>query len=359
MRIASERPPVSRLIAAAALPYAMRYARQARRGVKRARSMKSRSMTRTMQKRQRKTSGLGVTFEHDRQPIYLRKKMPYKKKKQWVQFNKKVNAVAEKELGTRTVVFNTQFFESNSVSDNHGVTNLQLYSLKSNASFRNDLNTIAGLENQGDPTAADGETIDLTTKCIFQSGVLDMTIRNTSIFSVDGELNTACTLETDVYEVLVGKTGRDNVNGSYVNLESFFNVGSNDTKNIGGNTITGTGVVIQKRGVTPFDIPAALSRHKIKIIRKTKYFIRNGQQITYQYRDPKRHVCTYGAMREQEGCNKPGMTKHILIIFKAIPGISVGLLPGETTEQLSIGVTRKYMYKIEGMNKSRDLYLNQ
>ena len=141
-----------RAVAATALPYALRGAMRyynsrstrGRQGMKRKRG----SRTRTMQKRKRKTSGLGVTFEHDRQPIYLRKPMPFKKKRNWIQFNKKVNAVAEKELGTRTVVFNTQFNAINDIETNHGVRDVALYSLNSTRAQGNDLNNISALETR-------------------------------------------------------------------------------------------------------------------------------------------------------------------------------------------------------------------
>lgn len=341
-------------LAAAAIPYTMRFYQNARRSARSGVGMKRKrgSRTRTMTKQKRKTSGIGVTFEHDRQPIYLRKKMPWKKKRSWVQFNKKVNAVAEKELGTRTIVFNGQYNASNTASANHGVTSVGLYTLNSNSPEHSDLNAIAGVERDD----IGNEIVDKTTKCIFQSGVLDITLRNTSKFTADQSLNSDCTLETDIYELFVGRVGRDSANGSYVKLQSFFDVGSGDTADIRPGF---TGIQLEKRGCTPFDVPAALSRNKIKVLRKTKYFIRNGQQITYQYRDPKRHVMSYGAMQEMEGCNKPGMTKFILIVFKAVPGIELGLLPGQSTEQLSIGITRKYMYKIEGFNKTKDLYISQ
>ena len=72
-------------------------------------------------------------------------------------------------------------------------------------------------------------------------------------------------------------------------------------------------------------------------------------------RNPKRYVRTVGGMKEAEGCNYGGMTKFLLIIYKAVPGIIVG--SANTTEKVHIGLTRKYLYKVEGMNEARDRYI--
>lgn len=300
------------------------------------------------------TTGRGVTFEHDRQYIYRKKYMPRYKKRSWRRFNNKVNAVAEKELGSRTVLFNKEIVANNNVALKQGVVSFSLYGQTSAVSSRhNDLKAISAIENTGDQTSAAGETVDNTSKVIFKSGVLDMTLRNTSF--VDGVLDADATLETDVYEILVSKQGRDSVNGNYVNLSSFFTIADADTKVIGG---TADNLTISTRGATPWDITHALSRYGIKIKKKTKFFIRSGQTITYQLRDPKRYVRTIGGMTEMEGCNYGRMTKFVYVFYKAVPGVTVGAGAGLTTEQLTCGVTRKYLYKVEGMNESRDYYKN-
>lgn len=301
-------------------------------------------------------NGRGVTFEHDRQFIYRKKRMPRRAKRRWKMFKRKVNAVAEKGLGSRTVVFNKRYAVTNAVVDTQLVANYALYPNNSTSAWLDDLNQISALENQGDQTAAAGETIDGTTKYFFQSGVLDLTIRNTSHLSEDvTNFDTDCTLEVDVYEMTVKQNLNDAPNGQYQDLITAFAVGQVSTKNIGG---AGTDVQIVRRGVTPWDITTALSRQGIRINKKTKLFIRNGQTATYQMRDPKRHVTTQASIASREGCNRRGWTKWIFIIAKAIPGVDVGPLNGQTTMKIDVGVTRKYLYKIEGMNEDRDRYLN-
>lgn len=88
-------------------------------------------------------------------------------------------------------------------------------------------------------------------------------------------------------------------------------------------------------------------------------FIRNGQTATYQMRDPRRRVFTRGYMRETYGPNIPGKTRHLLIVAKSIPGFNVASTGDDTIqERMDVGITRKYLYKIEGVNECRDQYQN-
>lgn len=317
--------------------------------------------------------GAGVTSEHDRQTLYRIK--PRRKNKAWQKFKKKVHFVGETDLGSRTCVFSTRDKQyTNQVVGEHCVLWCGLYGLNSSQSVYNDLRAISQLENQGNPTASGGDRVGPNAKYIFKSAIIDITIRNSSqkvvgwdaLFNPIVELSDA-TLETDVYEIMMGKQGYDNVNGNvFQSIQDFFTVADGDTPGIGGALVANQ-VSIVKRGVTPFDMPFALKDFKMKIMKKTKYFIRPGNTITYQYRDTKRRVTSGVRMAEDPGCNKPGWTKHIFVIAKATPGNKVGPWTysiGEgnlnnSSEQLTLGCTRKYLYKIEGVNETRDYYVSQ
>ncbi len=298
--------------------------------------------------------GKGVTFQHDRQLIYRRKSMPARKKRPWIRFKRKVHAVAEKQLGTRSVVFNDAVTSTNATLGNHGLSSIALYSNRSTSAWLNDINQLSAIENGGDQTAAVGETIDGTTKYYFQSGVLDLTLRNTTEIGNDPTTLAAdATLEVDIYEMTSGKVW-DDQDGAKSDMEGIFSQAQGDTKNIGG---AGTGVQIISRGVTPWDVPLALGRWKLRIAKKTKFFLRSGQTLTYQMRDAGRRVMRNQTMIDQLGANKPGCTKWLFVIFKVIPGFTVGAGASDVKESITFGVTRKYMYKIEGMNESRDRLL--
>jgi len=311
----------------------------------------------------RTTGGRGVTQEHDRQFIYRKKSMPYGKKRRWKQFKRKIQAVSEKELGSRTVLFNKLHTAENTTNGNQLVTTFGLYTNKSTDSLNNDLNAISTLENQGDSTAAAGETVDLTSKIMFQSAVLDITMRNTSHSNdTPTTIDTDATLEVDIYEMKVNRRQLASYLGGppttlqpYTTLLNGFLSQDPKDKTIGG---AGTGIKINLRGATPWDVPFALSAMKVKILKKTKMFINPGKTATYQYRDPKRRVTSLERMENGAGCNFGKWTHHIMIIAKAIPGLTVGSVTDTLNEELSIGVTRKYFYKVEGMNDTRDRWLN-
>lgn len=307
-------------------------------------------------KRKKKTSsGRGVTFQRDARMIYRRRRMPRGKRRRWVRFRRKVEWIDENNLGTRTVLFNKGLERSNSTSGNHGEASICLYGWQNGGTIQtwnNDLTYIANLENDGSPDVTSGNTVFDNQKMFFHSGVLDVTMRNTS--TKDGELDGQCTLEVDIYEMTMRK--ETEINGT--NYGTIYDALNQTTAGIynQNTSMIGTPVDLSNRGVTPFEMNKALSALGIKIWKKTKYYISSGQTITYQIRDPKRHKFYRAKIAGTgNGCNKPGVTRHLLVIFKSVPGISVGSTTGLTQEKLYLGVTRKYMYKIEGVTDDRSI----
>ena len=277
--------------------------------------------------------------------------MPRRIRRRWKRFKNKVLAVSEKDLGTRTVLFNKTYSYTNTTSGNHIVDNLALYACASGSSSLNDLSTITGLEI-GSWTAASGGVVDKTSKFIFKSAILDLTFRNSSTFTTDGtnfSLDSRAKLETDIYEIICSATGTDTIS-NFVDIVNMFASSATDTLNIGG---AGTGIALTSRGATPWDLPAALSRFKIKILKKTKFMTPNGDTFTYQMRDPRRHVAEEQTLI-RNGVNVKGWTRWVLFISKLVPGLTVGTTGNTFQENLDIGVTRKYFYKIEGVSEDRD-----
>lgn len=299
-------------------------------------------------------SGQGVTVQHDARRIYQRRRMPRRMKRRWKKFTRRVHAVSEVDLGSRTVVFNVSQQFINIVNTNHGLAYCGLYTANgAGDSWQRDLSTLVSLENTGNPTAVLGQMAQDTTKWIFKSAVLDITVRNTSFLSADPfPLNSAAKLEVDVYELISNRNWSDSA-ANYSDPTGAFLRGANITPNLLG---AGTGISLFSRGATPWDLPAALSYFRLKILKKTKYFVNNGDTFTYQIRDPKRRVIMQEYAETIEGANLRGWTRHILIIFKAVPGIVVNSTTG-TTEAITVGMTRKYFYKIEGFNEDRDRYI--
>lgn len=290
----------------------------------------------TMTNRKYATSGGGITSQYDRKLIYRKKRMPYKKKKAWKKFNRKVLAVNTKELGTSTVVRNDLVqLDFNLVpgEDTHQSRNIvALYPLKHTVkTYWDDLNQIAA-----------DTRLAPSSKIIFCSGVLDMTIRVQSILKQSPATgNPSLSAEIDIYEISMrNATGQS---GEAADLENAFDLGHTNTANIPG---LGSGLAQNSRGWTPFDCTEALSQYRIKVWKKTKYFLSAEQTLTYQVRDPKQHIFTKDQIPTASAANWPGVTRWIYIAWKPVPGYTYVAAPNNDTLRLNIGVTRKYMYKI-------------
>lgn len=318
--------------------------------------------------RKRGSSGRGVTFEHDRQGIYRKKKMPYRKKRRWRAFSRKVKAVAEKELGSRTVVFSTPDSDESTNDGQQLVWSCSLYGWEGDATHNDDLNYIGELENPNDPTAAEGNRVADNGKMFFKSAVLDITIRNTceKITGLSpttyGAADSDTTMEVDIYEITARKEFELGAAGFRGLVELYVN---NSSLGIYDQNVAsvGTQTLITSRGCTPFDQPKVTSQFGVKIWKKTKFFLKYGQTLTYQKRDPRRHsVYKNKILKTSSGANWPGMTKWVLVVAKVIPGIQkVTATPalGQVKEKISCGITRKYLYKVEGLQEDRTIYLNR
>lgn len=305
--------------------------------------------------RNRQSSGQGVTTQHDRRQVYRKRSMPRYKKRRWKKFVNKIHAVAERDYGSRTWLANNSITQTLTLADTQGVLTLALYSQQSSNPWLNDLNSISALENfQGNPTTAAGITVENSTKVLFQSAILDVTIRNIStlITGVVPFLDGRAKLELDVYEMSATKDFMVAA-GSYGSLGVLFNAIETDIKILNNS---GTSITIGARGATPFELPYVLGRFGLKVWKKTKFFIPNSDTITYQVRDPKRHVTTIGDLKNENGANRPKWTRFLLLIYKLVPGLTIGAIDGTYQPSIAVGATRKYFYKLEGANDDRDRY---
>ena len=318
------------------------------------------SRLRGPRRRNQMTTGQGVTFESDRTRIYRRKRAPARKRRRWRKILRVNNAVDQTKLGTRTVLFNKSQAFGNAVSGNHGVTWAALYGGNSANTVLNDLRAIWSNDPiNAAPTVDDGATKYNSTKMYFKSAVLDLTIRNTSSVGNDVNVPADVPLELDIYEMSSKSRMVENDAGTALkewnNIPETFTEAIENTNAIDGSTDK---CLLTKRGVTPWENTFALSRYRYKIHKKTKYRIGRGNSITYQFRDPKNRTTTYNSLGDIAGFNKPGWTHNLLIIFKSVPGYSVGSTENDIQERIQIGYTRKYTYKVEGLTDARSLYIN-
>lgn len=338
--------------------FATRMRARRRQTTTRGRVRMGRSETYTQRKRTRSGSGILGGTNADKRFVYRKKRMPKRKRRTWVRFTKKVHAVAEKELGPRTVLFNDQILQTGVTVGEQNCLTLCLYPQKSGQGFLNDLSAISTLENAGAPTSAAGITTWRSTKMLFQSAVMDLTIRNTSTFQTGADpssraLDASASIELDVYEFMIRGNEPANAGATCQTFSQCLQV--YDDPNIGGAG-AGNELDIKYRGTTPFELPRQIGQWKIKILKKTKFFIPNGQTITHQIRDPKRHVANMAELQDGESFYKPGWTKGLYLIYKLVPGLTEGNSISTYQCRLNIGASRKYLYKLEGANEAREWY---
>lgn len=320
----------------------------------RMRMRSGRSYTRTKQNRKRPTTGVGVTENYDAKLIYRKKSMPPRKRKQWKAFVKKVDAVAERDLGTQTFVFNTSLSPSANTAGTQLVESVGLYGLRSATSHWSDINEIAGYIAGAATTTATGLAVGNSAKVIFKSAILDLTIRNNCTYNNSGIFTPAseAKMEVDIYDISMYDDAVSTT--AFANPYSLFQENALNTLAVGG---TGTEIQQNFRGVCPFDLTYVLSRYGVRINSKKKYTINNNDQITYQVRDPSRYSMTLGAMAQETGFNKPKMTRILYIIGKLSPGLTVGSAFGTYQQQLALGTTRKYSFKVENWTEDRTIFI--
>lgn len=285
-----------------------------------------RSAYNTRSGRKRISSGKGVTNQYDRALIYRKRRMPGRMRRRWMRFSKKVQHVAHKSLGAKTCVFNdrSSFSSDGSVQAVDGVV---LYGANSATS----VNGYRDLSRIKDAETASGTSN--TSRFLYQSAILDLTCVNTG----NGKI------ELDVYELWHRKV----CDGD--NYGALFSLAEGNTTKIGG---LGSALLINQLGVTPFDLPNVFQVGGMYIKKKTKYFLEVGETMTYQIRDPKNRSLSESQLDAIEFFSKPGWTKGLYMIAKAVPGTTVEL----NAVKVDYGVTRKYMYKLNEESKMEDEY---
>lgn len=281
-----------------------------------------------------------VTAQYDTTMQYRKKRMPRWKKRSWIKFSRKVNAVMQKGFGTKTAVFNgTCFRQQGAGNAEQGVLGCFLYGK-------------TGIWNQGGGVAEVGlrdlfeivkERGDDNRKLLFTSAVLDLTAKNV------GTAN----LEVDVYFVSFG----EDLSEKGECFQEAVVAAENETSTIAAQF---TGLRLAQRGVTLFDLPVLTKALKMKIWSKRKYFLPVGQTFTYQYRDPKSHFIPQSRIKEfvsNEAIDAgegqfvyPYLTKGCVVVYKKITG------EADLVGDLNIGVTRKYCYKTLSNEYDEDGY---
>jgi len=143
-------------------------------------------------------SGIGVTSQYDKTSVYRKKRMPKRKKRQWVKFVKKVRSALMKDVGTKTVIRNDTLSTLWSTND-QSLQTITVYGADGSAPTasqcgHNDLKTI--FTNDPDLSAE-------TARAKFGSAIVDITFTNASVNAGPENNNTG--LEIDIYDIVYRK----------------------------------------------------------------------------------------------------------------------------------------------------------
>lgn len=277
-----------------------------------------------------------TTGQFDYRTQYVKKKMPYRKKKRWVRQVKINRALDLKNQGLKTVVFNDSILRTTAGTQGQNLLNFCLYGVKGNADspfvragyrdlyriFKNEPSI--SKSTVGEPKGG---------KIFFGSAILDVTLRNTG--GVD--------VEVDVYYGYHYK----NPSGQVGDLVDGY-LDDSAPLIAPGNTI----MTITNRGVTPFDLTEQTANQRFTIRKKQKFYLPVGKSVFIQHRDAKNRIMDWENLAEYPENTtgyaqyaKPWTTYDVLVVFKKVVGTG-----DADAYQLTAGVTRKYSYSILSQN---------
>lgn len=281
-------------------------------------------------------AGNGVTDHIDRSTVYKRKRMPYRKRRNWRRFSKKVKAVHDQQLVNRSLVVTTRAYNQSAMGPtNQGVFTLLHGSLHGSAFPTSPYLEMSDLIHRAWANDADLGA-DKNKTMVIKSCVTDITIYNSSAKSI----------ELDIYEGPLNKGGstdfwlRDVLravldtpqSGSYPSID------------------------IVSRGATPFNIPQIMSYTGWKIDSKKKYYLEPGRAMTYQVRTAKDFHINSDAVAGGSGAHfeyvQKGLTRGLLVIHRFI-----GAVLNDEVSEVHVSVTRHLTYTFEGCNTRADAYL--
>ncbi|UYD39150.1 MAG: capsid protein [Wigfec virus K19_493] len=258
--------------------------------------------------------------------------MPFRRRRRWKKFVRRVRSVLNKSLGTISIVMNSSILAS-SANGTQNLIGMALYGARGldSRGYRDLWNIFTGVI---------GNAVTIQRhKLLFKSGVLDVTFAN-----VASEENAS--MELDVYEYIAKRR-----------TVGFSNAGALVTDAEADNLPLAapfTDLLGTTCGWTPFQSPS-MSQY-LRWIKKTKFMLGVGQSCTYQMRDPRDHLISGELLEEGSEVNATGMfalppyTRGLLVVFKGVPNGTSGC----PAVNLHAGITRTYSVAELENNENRD-----
>lgn len=285
-------------------------------------------------------SGQGVTLQKDRALIYRRRRAPARKRRRARRAMRSFKSKILKMKGHRTFVSNNQLALS-AAAGKQLVTSFVLFGGRVDGAVStavdrgyDDMNDMRSKDVLlGDPTGdAQQRWAPGDTKWYVKTGIMDITLQNND--------TNAYAHEIDIYEFTCGQI--PSIAGA--DVESAIQFYNQDTYKQGPSASL-TALTQDMRGVTPFEFGNSMAKIRMKILKKTKYFIPFGDTITYQIRDTKIRTLNHSVFRDVSCTTRH--TRGIYIVAKPTVAYYTGAI------NLIVGVTRKYKYVVDESNTDR------
>lgn len=315
------------------------------------------SRTKTQTRSKRSSESAPLTYDNDFKTDYRYRRMNRRRKKRWVRFVRKVNAVTLKQQqGLKKIIFR-RLNSLTTISGSCAFTELLLYpsdgSVNLHAAdlgeiFRNHLG--ATVFNQANDMSILGNQ-NTQKKLQFESAQLEVSVKNYG--------NNKAIVE--VYYVRCRKQHAQTNNDIYNCASGVYELGFKKQTQITdpeeGTTI-GVGPQSQFQvGTTPFQSPRFCST--FKVIRRKKYIIAPGNMVSWILKDPRNRTIEANNVRSE--LFVPRVTHGYFIQCYGEPGLEGPDPPVPTTAMpvnLLFYSTRKYQYYAPMSNKDQGAIMN-
>lgn len=286
----------------------------------------------------RERSGQGVTLQKDRALIYRRRRAPRRLRRRMRRSFRSFKSKVLKMKGHRTWFTNSTHVTSG-LAGSQAVTSYVLFGGRVDGAVSGSI--VRGYDDMNDLRSKDYLLGDVSGDAQFRfsngegkwyvkTAVLDCTLQNNS---------NSQPLEIDVYEFTCGNI----ITAAGTDVESALVYYQNPDVYPQGTGLTTYN--LNTRGVTPFEFGNSMSKIRMKILKKTKYFLPVGDTLTYQIRSAKIRTMTHAVFRNNS-CTTP-YTRGILVISK--PTVA----NADQAFSYTMGITRKYKYVVDESNMTR------
>lgn len=315
----------------------------------------SRTKTQTTKSRARESAPL--TYDNDFKTDYRYRRMPRRRRRRWVRFVKKVNAVTlRQQQGLKKIIFR-RLQSLNSANGSCAFTELMLYSGDgSSANHAADLGEIfRGHLGATEFDQANDMSVAINTntqkKLHFESSQLEVTVKNTGT-------NKAI---LEVYYIRCRKQHAQTTADQYNCVSGVFELGFKKQEQVvddeEANNI-GLGPQNQFQiGTTPFQSPRFCST--FKILKRKKFTVAPGNSVSWILKDPRNRTIEANNVRSE--LFLPFTTHGYFMQSYGEPGL-FGPDPPQPTAGLAtnllIYTTRKYQYYAPVSNVDQSAYMN-